>query len=68
MQCSGTRIYRDRDDRGDAGGCQGSGKKQIPLQRTGQVSDVAGVAAFLASDLADYITGQVISVDGGMHM
>ena len=43
-------------------------KKQIPLQRTGQVSDVAGVAAFLASDLADYITGQVISVDGGMHM
>jgi 3-oxoacyl-[acyl-carrier protein] reductase len=32
------------------------------------VSDVAGVAAFLASDLADYITGQVISVDGGMHM
>lgn len=42
--------------------------KQIPLQRTGQVSDVAGVAAFLASDLADYITGQVISVDGGMHM
>ena len=43
-------------------------KKQIPLQRTGQVSDVASVAAFLASDLADYITGQVISVDGGMHM
>ena len=43
-------------------------KKQIPLQRTGQVSEVAGVAAFLASDLADYITGQVISVDGGMHM
>ena len=43
-------------------------KKQIPLQRTGRVSDVAGVAAFLASDLADYITGQVISVDGGMHM
>ena len=43
-------------------------KKQIPLQRTGRVSDVACVAAFLASDLADYITGQVISVDGGMHM
>lgn len=67
MQCSGTRIYRNRDDRGDAGGCQ-EAVKQIPLQRTGQVSDVAGVAAFLASDLADYITGQVISVDGGMHM
>ena len=63
MQCSCTRIYRNRDDRSYAGV-----KKQIPLQRTGQVSDVAGVAAFLASDLADYITGQVISVDGGMHM
>ena len=68
MQCSCTRIYRNRDDRSYAGGRQGSGKKQIPLQRTGQVSDVAGVVAFLASDLADYITGQVISVDGGMHM
>lgn len=68
MQCSCTRIYRNRDDRGYAGGCQETVKKQIPLQRTGQVSDVAYVAAFLASDLADYITGQVISVDGGMHM
>lgn len=67
MQCSCTRIYRNRDDRSYAGGCQ-EAVKQIPLQRTGQVSDVAGVAAFLASDLADYITGQVISVDGGMHM
>ena len=53
MQCSCTRIYRNRDDRSYAGGAREAVKKQIPLQRTGQVSDVAGVAAFLASDLAD---------------
>ncbi len=40
----------------------------IPLKRMGQPSDVARVVAFLASDNATYITGQVISVDGGLHM
>lgn len=39
---------------------------QIPLKRFGKVEDIAEMAAFLASDRADYITGQVISVDGGM--
>lgn len=37
----------------------------IPLERTGNASDVAEVASFLASDAASYITGQVINVDGG---
>ena len=41
---------------------------QIPLQRTGKTTDIAELVAFLASDRASYITGQVISVDGGMHM
>lgn len=41
-------------------------KEQIPLRRAGTTGEVAGVVAFLASDAADYITGQVISVDGGM--
>lgn len=39
---------------------------QIPLKRAGQPKDIAETAAFLASDKASYITGQVISVDGGM--
>ncbi len=40
----------------------------IPLKRLGQPEDIARAALFLASDLADYITGQVIVVDGGMVM
>ena len=42
--------------------------KQIPLGRLGSAEDIAETAAFLASDAAAYITGQVISVDGGMAM
>jgi len=40
--------------------------EQIPLKRFGEASDVAKAAAFLASDQSAYITGQVLSVDGGM--
>ena len=40
--------------------------KQIPLGRFGAVEDVANAIAFLASDDASYITGQVLIVDGGM--
>ena len=43
-------------------------QKQIPLGRCGKTEDVAELVTFLASDKAAYITGQVISVDGGMHM
>ncbi len=41
---------------------------QIPLGRFGQGTDVANVALFLASDLGSYVTGQVISVCGGLNM
>lgn len=41
-------------------------KAQIPLGHTGCTKDIAEMAAFLASEKAGYITGQVISVDGGM--
>ena len=39
-----------------------------PLSRAGQPDDVAGIATFLASDDAAFITGQVMRVDGGMGM
>jgi 3-oxoacyl-[acyl-carrier protein] reductase len=41
--------------------------EKIPLKRPGLPSDVADVSVFLASDLSAYVTGQVISVCGGMH-
>jgi 3-oxoacyl-[acyl-carrier protein] reductase len=42
-------------------------EKQIPLRRGGTPEDVAGVAVFLASDLAGYVTGQVVNCCGGMN-
>jgi len=42
--------------------------KGIPLGRPGTPNDVANLALFLASDLSSYITGQVITVCGGLHM
>ena len=42
-------------------------EKQIPLRRGGSPEDVANVALFLASDLSSYVTGQVITVCGGMN-
>jgi 3-oxoacyl-[acyl-carrier protein] reductase len=42
--------------------------KQIPLERLGTPTDIAGVVAFLASEHASYITGQVFVVDGGLVM
>lgn len=45
-----------------------SAKETIPLKRLGKTEDIAGMVVFLASSYADYITGQVISVDGGMSM
>ena len=42
--------------------------KQIPLGRAGTPDDIANAVAFLASDLSSYITGQVLSCNGGMYV
>ncbi len=41
---------------------------QVPMQRMGEPADIANITAYLASEEAGYITGQVFTVDGGMAM
>jgi 2-hydroxycyclohexanecarboxyl-CoA dehydrogenase len=43
-------------------------RKAVPMRRLGQPQDVAAAVAFLASDAAGYITGQTLSVSGGLTM
>lgn len=43
-------------------------KNQIPMKRFGEAREVAGLVAFLLSDQAAYITGQTLSIDGGMNI
>ncbi len=42
-------------------------KKSIPLKKLGAPKDIANACVYLASDLSSYVTGQTLSVDGGMH-
>ena len=42
--------------------------QMIPLKRLGELEEVAHLVAFLASDNASYITGEVIRIDGGLAM
>jgi 3-oxoacyl-[acyl-carrier protein] reductase len=42
--------------------------ERIPMKRLGSAEDIAGAVAFLVSEDSGYITGQVLSVNGGMYM
>jgi 2-hydroxycyclohexanecarboxyl-CoA dehydrogenase len=52
----------------ETGRLQGALEKAIPMKRLGQPEDYPGIVAFLASNDANFITGQVISVSGGLTM
>ena len=43
-------------------------KRAIPMRRFGQPADIANAILFFASDLSNYITGQTLSVSGGLTM
>jgi len=57
-----TSVTTDHPERREAS------LQRIPLRRTGTPEDMAGAALFLASPLADYITGQTLVVDGGLTL
>ncbi|MEA3157331.1 MAG: 2-hydroxycyclohexanecarboxyl-CoA dehydrogenase [Betaproteobacteria bacterium] len=62
-------LLRSFADEGDAGAKLIDGlTRAIPMRRLGQPNDYPGIVAFLASDDAAYITGQTISVCGGLTM
>jgi 3-oxoacyl-[acyl-carrier protein] reductase len=60
-------IVDDRDPRMDTG-TQSLIVPNIPLGRTGQPSDIAATTLFFVSDAAEFVTGQTLVVNGGMHL
>lgn len=64
-----TALFRDFAGEGESGDkLRGALAKAIPFGRLGQADDVVGAVCFLASDDAAFITGQVLSVSGGLTM
>lgn len=64
-----TALFRDFAGEGEQGEkLKGALAKAIPFGRLGQPEDLPGIVAFLASDEASFITGQIISVSGGLTM
>ncbi len=64
-----TALFRDFAGEGESGAkLKGALEKAIPFGRLGQPQDVVGAICFLASDDAAFITGQVLSVSGGLTM
>jgi 2-hydroxycyclohexanecarboxyl-CoA dehydrogenase len=64
-----TAFFRDFAGEGEYGEKLRAGlQRAIPMRRLGKPEDIPGIVVFLASDDADFITGQVISVSGGLTM
>lgn len=64
-----TPLLGQLTDSGEAGAkVRAALERAVPLKRIGRPGDIPGIVAFLASDDAEYITGQVISVSGGLTM
>ncbi len=64
-----TALFRDFAGEGEAGEkLKQALQRAIPMRRLGQPEDIAGLVAFLASDEADFMTGQVLSASGGLTM
>jgi NAD(P)-dependent dehydrogenase (short-subunit alcohol dehydrogenase family) len=59
------RMWRPRYDQGDSGEMEQKSRDVIPLGRRGEPADVAGAVLYLLSDLADYVSGQALAIDGG---
>lgn len=59
------RLWRARYDQGDSGEMERKTRDVIPLGRRGEPEDVAGAVLYLLSDLAEYVSGQTIAIDGG---
>jgi 3-oxoacyl-[acyl-carrier protein] reductase len=57
-----------RTPRAGQGDMAGEAARSIPLRRRGEPYDIASAAMFLLSDLASYVTGQTVTVDGGMAL
>jgi len=64
-----TPLFRDFAGEGEAGQKVAAAlERAIPMKRLGRPDDIPGLVAFLASDDANFITGQVVSVSGGLTM
>lgn len=64
-----TAFFREFAGEGEYGEKLRAGlERAIPMRRLGRPEDIVGIVAFLASDDADFITGQVVSVSGGLTM
>ena len=62
-----TPMLRASEEEGQLGGSVDEHAKRTPVRRAGRPEDIANACAFLCSEDSDYVTGQVIGVNGGRN-